>query len=160
MISRAFGLLRPWLIYRVYELHKSLVHGEVSYLGTPELTCRGQEKMAAILHTTFSKGLWPMEMSVLNVKFTEVCSHQQALGGSRKGLAPYRRQAITRTNDHPVHWRMNTSLNSNMSINSTSTSAAIIRQWIGSLLVQIMTCRLFGAKPLSKAMLGYCQLDP
>ena len=23
-----------------------------------------------------------------------------------------------------------------------------------------MACRLFGAKPLSKPMLGYCQLDP
>ena len=35
-----------------------------------------------------------------------------------------------------------------------------MRQWIGSALVQIMACRLFGAKPLSKPMLGYCQLDP
>ena len=32
-------------------------------------------------------------------------------------------------------------------------------QWIGSALVQIMACRLFGAKPLSKPMLVYCQLD-
>ena len=35
-----------------------------------------------------------------------------------------------------------------------------MRQWFGSALVQIMACRLFGAKPLSKPMLGYCQLDP
>ena len=35
-----------------------------------------------------------------------------------------------------------------------------MRQQIGSALVQIMACRLFGAKPLSKPMLGYCQLDP
>ena len=33
------------------------------------------------------------------------------------------------------------------------------RQWIASALVQIMTSRLFGAKPLSKLMLCYCQLD-
>ena len=33
-------------------------------------------------------------------------------------------------------------------------------QWIRSALVQIMACRLFGAKPLSKPMVGYCQLDP
>ena len=33
-------------------------------------------------------------------------------------------------------------------------------QWIGSALVQIMACHLFGAKPLSKPMLGYCQLNP
>ena len=31
--------------------------------------------------------------------------------------------------------------------------------WMGSALVQIMACRLFGAKPLSKPMLGYCQLE-
>ena len=38
-------------------------------------------------------------------------------------------------------------------------STAYMRQWIGSALVQIMTCRLFGAKPLSKPMLDYCQLE-
>ena len=38
-------------------------------------------------------------------------------------------------------------------------SAAHMSQWIGSALVQIMACRLFGVKPLSKPMLGYCQLD-
>ena len=27
-------------------------------------------------------------------------------------------------------------------------------------LIQIMVCRLLGAKPLSDAMLAYCQLDP
>ena len=30
---------------------------------------------------------------------------------------------------------------------------------IGWALVQIMVCRLFGDKPLSKPMLGFCQLD-
>ena len=30
-----------------------------------------------------------------------------------------------------------------------------MRQWIGLALVQIMACRLFGAKPLSKPILGY-----
>ena len=39
-------------------------------------------------------------------------------------------------------------------------SAAYMRQWIGSALVQIMACRLFGAKPLSKPMLCYCLLEP
>ena len=38
------------------------------------------------------------------------------------------------------------------------TSATYMRQWIGSALVQIMSFRLFGTKPLSKPMLGYCQL--
>ena len=47
-----------------------------------------------------------------------------------------------------------------LSINSSPPSAAYTRQWIGSALVQIMACRLFGAKPLSEPMLGNCQLDP
>ena len=33
-------------------------------------------------------------------------------------------------------------------------------QWIWSVLVKIMACRLFGTKLLSKPMLHYCQLDP
>ena len=45
-------------------------------------------------------------------------------------------------------------------INSSPPSAAYMRQWIRSALVQIMACRLFGAKPLSKPMLEYYQLDP
>ena len=32
------------------------------------------------------------------------------------------------------------------------------RQWIGSALVQIMACRLVGAKPLSKLMLDYLSI--
>ena len=43
--------------------------------------------------------------------------------------------------------------------NSSPPSAAYMCQWIGSTLVQIMACRLFGAKPLSKPMMVYCQLD-
>ena len=45
-------------------------------------------------------------------------------------------------------------------VNSSPPNAAYMRQWIGSALVQIMACRLFGAKPLSKPTLGYCQLNP
>ena len=41
-------------------------------------------------------------------------------------------------------------------INSSPPSAAYMRQWIGWALVQLKACRLFGAKPLSKPMLGYC----
>ena len=39
------------------------------------------------------------------------------------------------------------------------SSAAYVRQWTGSALVKILTCRPFGAKSLSKSVLGYCQLD-
>ena len=44
--------------------------------------------------------------------------------------------------------------------NSSLPSAAYMRQWIGSALVQILPCRIFGVKPLSKAILVYSQLDP
>ena len=43
--------------------------------------------------------------------------------------------------------------------NSSPPSATFMCQWIGSALVQIMACCLFGAKPLFKPTLGYCQLD-
>ena len=44
--------------------------------------------------------------------------------------------------------------------NSSPPSAAYMRHWTGSALVQIMACRLFDTKPLSKPILRYCQLDP
>ena len=43
-------------------------------------------------------------------------------------------------------------------LNSSSPSAAYMHQRIGSALVQIITCGLIRAKPLSKSMLGYCQM--
>ena len=45
-------------------------------------------------------------------------------------------------------------------VNSSPPTAAYLCQRIGSTLVLIMACHLFGAKPLSKSMLGYCQLNP
>ena len=45
-------------------------------------------------------------------------------------------------------------------VNSSSPNAAYMRQWMALAFVQIMACRLFGAKPLSEPMLGYYQLDP
>ena len=44
-------------------------------------------------------------------------------------------------------------------LKSSPPSAAYMRQWTGSTLVQIMASCLFGAKPLSKPMLQYCYLD-
>ena len=41
-------------------------------------------------------------------------------------------------------------------INLSPSSAAYMRRRSGSSLVQIMACRLFGSKPLSKPVLGYC----
>ena len=42
---------------------------------------------------------------------------------------------------------------------ASPSSAAYMRQWIGSALVQIMAYCLFDTKPLSTSVQGYCQLD-
>ena len=47
----------------------------------------------------------------------------------------------------------------NYGIDSSPPSAAYMRQWTGSSLVQAIDCRLFGAKPLTEPMLASCQLD-
>ena len=39
-------------------------------------------------------------------------------------------------------------------------SAVYMHWWTGSTLVQIMACRIVGAKPLSEPMLEFCSLDP
>ena len=50
--------------------------------------------------------------------------------------------------------------NSFRNVKSSPPSAAYMRLWTGSALVQVMACRLFGAKPLPEPMLTYCQLEP
>ena len=44
--------------------------------------------------------------------------------------------------------------------NLSTPGAVFMCQWIGSVLVQIMACRLLGTKPLFTPMPGYWQLDP
>ena len=44
--------------------------------------------------------------------------------------------------------------------NSSPPSTVYMRQWTRSAMVQVMTCRLFGATPLPGPILTYCQLDP
>ena len=47
-----------------------------------------------------------------------------------------------------------------MLFNSSPPSATYMCQRTGPSLVQVMACRLFGAKPLPEPKLVYCQLDP
>ena len=44
-----------------------------------------------------------------------------------------------------------------INVNSSPHSAAYMRRWIGSALLQIMVCRLFGTKPLSEQTFCYSQ---
>ena len=64
------------------------------------------------------------------------------------------RQAITWATDNSYYVAMWCD-----SVNSSPASAAYTRQWTGSALVQIMTCRLSGAKPLPERMLAYCRME-
>ena len=43
---------------------------------------------------------------------------------------------------------------------SSPPTAEYIGRWTESALVQVMACRLSGAKPLPEPLLPYCQLDP
>ena len=47
-----------------------------------------------------------------------------------------------------------------LDLSPSPPSAAYMRQWIRSALVNIMACFIFGAKPLYRKMLVYGQLDP
>ena len=44
-----------------------------------------------------------------------------------------------------------------INVNSSPHSAAYVRRWIGSALLQIMVCRLFRTKPLSEQTFRYSQ---
>ena len=44
-------------------------------------------------------------------------------------------------------------------VNPLRLSEAYMCQWTRPSLVQIMACRVFGAKPLSEPIVYYCQLD-
>ena len=67
-------------------------------------------------------------------------------------IGDVRLQAVTWTNYHSHHM-------ASWWFNSSPPSATYSRQWNGSALVQLMACRLFGAKSLPEPMLAYCQLD-
>ena len=45
-------------------------------------------------------------------------------------------------------------------VNSSPPSAWYMCQWTGSVLLQVMACRLLGAKPLPEPILTCCQMDP
>ena len=55
---------------------------------------------------------------------------------------------------------MNLAIRDLSGISSPLPSASYMRQGTGSTLVQVMACRLFGAKPLPEPMLLYCQSYP
>ena len=61
-----------------------------------------------------------------------------------------------RSGQIPSKLSLNKDIEKRAQANSSPPSATYMRQWIGSPLVQIMACRLFGTKSLSKPIMGYC----
>ena len=59
-----------------------------------------------------------------------------------------------------MHFKMSAFYLRPQYVNSSHPSATHMRQWTGSALLQVMACRLFGAKPSPEAVLNYCQLYP
>ena len=57
--------------------------------------------------------------------------------------------------DHRWAQKSTTPFTRAISFNASPSSAAFMRQWIGSSLVQIMACRLLGSMPLYEPMLEY-----
>ena len=51
-------------------------------------------------------------------------------------------------------------INTLAGINSSPISATYMHLWTRWTLVKVMSCHLFGAKPLPEPMPTYCQLDP
>ena len=54
-----------------------------------------------------------------------------------------------------IIWKKAVILSQPQCVISSPPSAAYMHQWIGSTLVLVMACHLFGAKPLCKPMLQY-----
>ena len=100
-------------------------------ISTPEeLTHRGRDKLGAISQTMFSSA-W--KLSNFKWIFIETCSSgsnwKYGSIGSDNGLAPYRRQAIIRTNGGIFYWRIYASLGLSeltLRINILSTSSVSV----------------------------------
>ena len=99
-------------------------------------------------HTSIS---WPfpVKFSCHNTPLiTNQHWHRQWFGAGR-----YR--AITCTVGDPIHWLCVTILHG-----VNSSPAAYMPHWIGAALVQVLACRLVGAKPLPGPIMAYRQSDP
>ena len=85
--------------------------------------------------------------------------------GNSTGTGEFPAQRASNAENVSIWWRHHDivifpTMNSALFVSSSPPSAAYMPQWIGLALVLIMACRLFDTKPLSKPLLGYCQLDP
>ena len=136
------------------------------------LTHRGQDKMIVYLQTTFSNSISDMKIAAFHCSLF-LCTKGPINSKSRLIQVMTWRQcdakplpetfmiraidAYTRpTRPQCVSNRVSLLLPLLLFINSSPPSTAYMRQLTGSSLVQVMACRLFGAKPLSEPILEYC----
>ena len=99
---------------------------------------------------TFNEGKHQLKFSLLKLYQPIQCWLSKTCSLNTYGYKWYCTMAINDT-ESP--------LLADYQFNSSPPSAAYMRQWTGSSLIQVMACRLFGAKSLPEAMLVYCQLD-
>ena len=87
--------------------------------------------------------------SLITIKFVIRWKQKLVMVPTLLSLAPYTTTSGATVNDKVV-----------IVYNPLRPSDAYMRQWTRPSLIQIMACRLTGAKPLSEPMPEYCLLDP
>ena len=126
--------------------------------GTSELTYWGWDKMATNFLMTFSNAFSWMKIHEFFIRFHwslfpiyNISTLDQIMGCCLPGDKPFSETMM-------VSLLMHICITQPQIVNSSPPSAAFMCQWIRSALVQIMACRLFGAKPLSKPVLDYAPI--
>ena len=98
------------------------------------------------------------------LKNIQKLSYRVSISGTHISIHPDSLERVSHTLEHSIQLTLFISsfwvYCANKDVNSSPPhGATYMRQRIRSALVQIMACRLFGAKPFSKPMLCYHQLD-
>ena len=104
--------------------------------------------------------LWLLSLSILS-PYRQQFKQQQA--GATMHNKNKTKENLKNNNKQLSHFSLEQKITGNQEtyfsrilFNLSPPSAAYMCQCTGSALVQIMACRLFGGKPLSKPMLGSC----
>ena len=151
---------RKCLWYQVFNMSLKIMLLQLNLPGTSELTHWDWDKMATNFLMTFSNAFSWMKIHEFWFRFHwslfpiyNISTLDQIMACGLPGDKPFAETMM-------VSLLMHICITQPQIVNSPPPSAAFMCQWIRSALVKIMACRLFGAKPLSKPVLGYRQQDP